>query len=108
MFDCRVALVTDINDVDTVIEYFTWRRLDAIKNSKNVFVQQFLSVKELYGISSGKAIEIVKERFGMDYYELSIDFRRGYCFVGNGSDVKEIVVDKDSVDNVIKDIMLGV
>jgi tRNA(His) 5'-end guanylyltransferase len=105
MFDCRVALVTDINDVDTVVEYFTWRRLDAIRNSKNVFAQQFLSVKELYGVGSDKAIEIVKERFGVDYYDLPVDFRRGYCFIGNGLKVEEIIVERDNVDNAIREII---
>jgi len=66
-FDCRVF---QVESLDLVKEYFAWRRIDAIRNSKNQFAYSFYSHKQTMNLSSNERIAMVKLEFGVDYYSL--------------------------------------
>ena len=73
-FDCRVFQLDSIEDVT---DYIKWRRIDAIRNSKNMFAYYFLSHKQCLNLSSNERIQLVKEKFGADYYLLPSYFKVG-------------------------------
>jgi len=73
-FDGRVFQLETLDDVK---DYFTWRRIDAIRNSKNQFAYGFMSYKETLNMSSNERIQIVYEKFGYDYTKLPRLFKVG-------------------------------
>jgi len=73
-FDCRIF---QLDSMDDVAEYIKWRRIDAIRNSKNMFAYYFLSHKQCLNLTSNQRIQMVKEKFGADYYLLPSYFKVG-------------------------------
>jgi tRNA(His) 5'-end guanylyltransferase len=62
IFDSRVFTIPDRS---SVLEYLTWRQKDASRNSISMIARSVMSSKEMHGISTGKIIEILKDR-GID------------------------------------------
>ncbi len=63
-FDCKVWNVPDWN---TAFCHFLWRQNDCTRNSKQQAAQAYLSHKELMGKSADKQVELLKDKFGIDW-----------------------------------------
>lgn len=74
-FDCRALNIPE-NDVKN---YFIWRQDDAIRNSKQGFAQGVFKQKELMNKNVEEQIEMVKNKTGVDYYNLPDWVRKGFC-----------------------------
>lgn len=70
-FDCKVWNVPNVNDAFASILY---RQNDCIRNSKEAVAQNYFSNKTLHGKKTEEQIELVKEYFGVNWYN---DFTRG-------------------------------
>ena len=70
-FDCKVWNVPNVNDAFASILY---RQNDCIRNSKEAVAQNYFSHKTLHGKKTEEQIELVKEYFGVNWYN---DFTRG-------------------------------
>ena len=55
---------------EEVCNYFIWRQMDAIRNSKASLAQAFYSQKELNNLSAEQMIEKVKAEKNIDWYKL--------------------------------------
>lgn len=77
-FDCRIVQVKTLKECS---DYITWRRTNAISNSKSSFARTKLSHKETLNLSSNKQIELVKELYGKDYYSLPSLWKVGYVYI---------------------------
>lgn len=64
-FDCKAWNLPNVNDVFASILY---RQNDCVRNSKEAVAQSFFSHKELHKIDTEKQIEMVKEKFGINWY----------------------------------------
>lgn len=67
LFDSRVFNL----DKEEVSNYFLYRYKDAKRNSAQALAQSEFSQKQLAGVSCPDMIEMVKEKTGVDYNELS-------------------------------------
>lgn len=70
-FDCKVWNVPNVNDAFAGILY---RQNDCVRNSKEAVAQNYFSHKTLHGKKTEEQIELVKEYFGVNWYD---DFTRG-------------------------------
>jgi hypothetical protein len=70
-FDCKVWNVPNVNDAFAGILY---RQNDCIRNSKEAVAQNYFSHKTLQGKKTEEQIELVKEFFGVNWYNY---FTRG-------------------------------
>ena len=70
-FDCKVWNVPNVNDVFAGILY---RQNDCVRNSKEAVAQNYFSHKTLHGKKTEEQIELVKEFFGVNWYNY---FTRG-------------------------------
>ena len=70
-FDCKVWNVPNVNDAFASILY---RQNDCIRNSKEAVAQNYFSHKTLHGKKTEEQIELVKEYYGVNWYN---DFTRG-------------------------------
>lgn len=70
-FDCKVWNVPNVNDAFAGILY---RQNDCVRNSKEAVAQNYFSHKTLHGKKTEEQIELVKEYFGVNWYN---DFTRG-------------------------------
>lgn len=70
-FDCKVWNVPNVNDAFASILY---RQNDCVRNSKEAVAQNYFSHKTLHGKKTEEQIELVKEFFGVNWYNY---FTRG-------------------------------
>lgn len=70
-FDCKVWNVPNVNDAFAGILY---RQNDCVRNSKEAVAQNYFSHKTLHGKKTEEQIELVKEFFGVNWYN---DFTHG-------------------------------
>lgn len=70
-FDCKVWNVPNVNDAFASILY---RQNDCVRNSKEAVAQNYFSHKTLNGKKTEEQIELVKEYFGVNWYD---DFTGG-------------------------------
>lgn len=70
-FDCKVWNVPNVNDAFAGILY---RQNDCVRNSKEAVAQNYFSHKTLHGKKTEEQIELVKEYFGVNWYD---DFTHG-------------------------------
>lgn len=70
-FDCKVWNVPNVNDAFAGILY---RQNDCVRNSKEAVAQNYFSHKTLHGKKTEEQIELVKEFFGVNWYNY---FTRG-------------------------------
>lgn len=70
-FDCKAW---NLPSVDDVVASILYRQNDCIRNSKQMVAQQYFSQKELEGKKADKQIQMVKDRFNVDW---NADFSNG-------------------------------
>lgn len=66
-FDCKAWNIPTLNDV---YSWFIYRQRDCIRNSKQMLSQFYFTHKEIEGVNCETQIEMVKEKFGVDWNEL--------------------------------------
>jgi len=62
-FDCRI-MQSDKKDIDT---YIGWRRVDAIRNYKNMFGHVFYSSKSMHQMTADDVVKKVNQEYHIDY-----------------------------------------
>lgn len=75
MFDARCFNLP----VSEVCNYFIYRQQDAIRNATQSLAQAYFSHKELDKKNTKEQIEMVKDKSGIDFNELSLRQQRGFC-----------------------------
>ncbi|MEG1008433.1 MAG: tRNA(His) guanylyltransferase Thg1 family protein [Clostridia bacterium] len=73
-FDCKVW---NVPSTDEVIDWFKFRQTDCIKNSKNMFANTYCSHKELLNMHADAQIELVKQKNGLYWHNLSAGKKHG-------------------------------
>ena len=73
-FDCKAWNVPTFNDV---YAWFLYRQLDCIKNSKQQVAQEYLSHKELLGMTADDQIQLLKDQEKVNWWT---DFSNGEKF----------------------------
>lgn len=68
IFDCKIWNVPDLN---TAIEWFLYRHIDCIRNSKLVAAQAYLSHKSLLGLTANQAVEKLAVEKGIIWEDYS-------------------------------------
>jgi len=86
-FDCKVWNVPDYN---SAFCHFLWRQNDCTRNSKQQSAQTYLSHKELMGKNADKQVELMKERYGVDWNAYSDGEKYGRLIYRT----EEVFVDK--------------
>lgn len=89
VFDCRVFNV----DFDDVVPYFIYRQKDAMRNSVASLAQSYFSFNELQGKKQDEMKQMVTEKTGIVYDELSMLQKAGFAVYKDTYD--KWVVDKD-------------
>lgn len=79
-FDCRAFNVPKEDCTNSIY----WRQQDAIRNSKQSLGQAHFSHKELHGKSTEDIVTMVKEKAGILWNNLPIDWQRGSCCIKDG------------------------
>lgn len=79
-FDCRAFNVPREEVTNCVL----WRQQDAIRNSKQSLGQAHFSHKELHGKSTEDIVTMVKEKTGILWNNLPIEWQRGSCCIKDG------------------------
>lgn len=65
MFDARVFNLP----LDEVTNYFIYRQQDALRNSISGFARKYYSTKQLQGVNNTTKIEMVRNEYGIDFYD---------------------------------------
>jgi len=76
-FDCRTFNIPK----EEVTNCLWWRMTDAERNSKQSLGQAHFSHKELHGKSTEDIVTMVKEKTGILWNNLPIDWQRGSCCI---------------------------
>jgi tRNA(His) 5'-end guanylyltransferase len=92
IFDARLIQVDSEKEVN---DYLTWRRIDAIRNSKNLFAQSFYSTKQLSGVTSDEAILRVEKEFGVNWREFPSILKRGIIQFKDSTFISEFAEDDE-------------
>ena len=82
-FDCRCFNLP----LYEVSNYFIYRQMDCIRNSKSKFAQAYFSQKQLNNVNSDQAIEMVKTKFNIDWNETQLVQQRGFCIYKRDNDI---------------------
>ena len=96
MFDSRCFTVPH----NEVVNYFTWRQRDAIKNSVSMVAQTYFSHKELQG-KNGNEMKTMLQDIDKSWDKVSSDRRRGWCVIRNQTQVNDTVRNIIQVDRNI-------
>lgn len=83
LFDSRVFNIP----VEEVTNYFIWRQQDAIRNSISSLAQETLGHKACQGLKSNTMIDVMKEKYDVDWNELDYHFRHGLSYVASSSEI---------------------
>lgn len=73
-FDCKAWNVPTENEV---YNYFLWRQIDCIRNSKQMAAQAYIPHKELEGLHTGQQIEKLEKEKGIKWGKYSDDKKFG-------------------------------
>lgn len=109
MFDARVFNIP----VEEVTNCVLWRQQDATRNSISSLAQSKFSAKELHGKSSSQMQDMLMEKYGINWNNLTIPEKRGTAvYKRTIDDVTEWVVDyqmpilkgedRDYVEHLVK------
>lgn len=109
MFDARVFNIP----VEEVTNCVLWRQQDATRNSISSLAQSKFSAKELHGKSSSQMQDMLMEKYGINWNDLTIPEKRGTAvYKRTIDDVTEWVVDyqmpilksedRDYVEHLVK------
>jgi len=81
LFDSRAFVLPE----KEVTNYFIWRQQDATRNSINMVAQSLYSHKQLQGVNSNKAQEVIFEK-GINWNDYPIRCKRGAVVTPDGTD----------------------
>lgn len=73
-FDCKAWVVPSQNDA---FAWFLYRQIDCIRNSKQQFVQAYLSHKQLVGRDADTQVKLCVDSTGKDWNALSDEYKYG-------------------------------
>ncbi|WP_426511995.1 tRNA(His) guanylyltransferase Thg1 family protein [Dactylosporangium sp. McL0621] len=74
LFDARVFAICDPVEV---ANYFIWRQRDAVRNSVSMAAQARFSQRELHGVNSAQAQEMLWSRHGINWNDYPAGCKRG-------------------------------
>ncbi len=90
LFDARVFILPYYE----VENYFIWRQLDCIRNSKMSLAQSYFSHKELQGITANQAKQKLLEEKDVLWENCEKWQKDGWCLYRN-AEMQNIVIDKE-------------
>lgn len=73
-FDCRAFTIPDPIEVEN---YFIWRQQDATRNSISSLAQAHFGAKQLHGVSTSEAQELLWREKGINWNDLPTEQKRG-------------------------------
>jgi tRNA(His) 5'-end guanylyltransferase len=80
LFDARVFNVPEGEVTNCVL----WRQNDATRNSVSSLAQTYFSPKELHGKNGSQMQDMLMEKYGINWNNLSIPEKRGTAIIKNG------------------------
>lgn len=80
LFDARVFNVPEEEVTNCVL----WRQNDATRNSVSSLAQAYFSPKELHGKNGSQMQDMLMEKYGINWNNLSIPEKRGTAIIKNG------------------------
>lgn len=99
-FDARVFNIPK----EEVANYFVWRQQDATRNSINMLGQFYFSHKELQGKNTDQVQEMLFSKHGVNWNDIPVWQKRGYCSTLNGmdNDIPIFTQDRDYIEQHLK------
>jgi len=85
VFDCKVF---QLEDEEETRSFLTYRRVDALRNSKSSLGRLFFSHKEMIGKSSSDVISEINEKYNIDWYSFPQEMKRG-TIIRNSNNIFE-------------------
>lgn len=82
-FDCRAFTIPDPVEVEN---YFIWRQQDAVRNSIQGLAQSKFSQKQLHGVSTAQAQELLFQQHGVNWNATPTEQKRGRGIVYTSED----------------------
>lgn len=89
LFDARVFNVPEEEVTNCVL----WRQNDATKNSVSSLAQAYFSPKELHGKNGSQMQDMLMEKYGINWNNLSIPEKRGTAIIKN--DEGDWIIDEE-------------
>lgn len=89
-FDSRVFNLPE----KEVENYFIWRQQDASRNSVNMVAQSLYSPKQLHGVNTKDAQELIFQK-GQNWNDLGARYKRGRCALPDGMDYEVPIFTQD-------------
>jgi tRNA(His) 5'-end guanylyltransferase len=80
LFDARVFNVPEAEVVNAIL----WRQNDCSRNSISSLAQAYFSPKELHGKNGSQVQDMLMEKYGINWNNLSIPEKRGTAIIKNG------------------------
>jgi hypothetical protein len=80
-FDARAFTIPDPVEVEN---YFIWRQQDAVRNSIQGLAQAHFSAKQLHGVNTSAAQELLFQEKGINWNDTPAYWKRGRCAVYHG------------------------
>jgi tRNA(His) guanylyltransferase len=104
-FDARVFTIPDPVEVEN---YFIWRQQDAVRNSIQGLAQAHFSAKQMHGVNTSAAQEMLFREKGINWNDTPAYWKRGRCIVyteGAGwridSEIPTFTADRDYLRRMI-------
>lgn len=82
-FDCRAFTIPDPVEVEN---YLIWRQQDAVRNSIQGLAQSKFSQKQLHGVSTSQAQEMLFQQHGINWNDTPTEQKRGRAAVYTNDD----------------------
>jgi tRNA(His) 5'-end guanylyltransferase len=104
-FDCRVFECYE----EDIGRYLTWRRRDAIRNSKSSIARCFVSQKQLSGLNATEQIELLESKHNFNYYTLPTCVKRGMFYINDlhqDDDIDHEFLEEDDLTRQFQEIIL--
>lgn len=76
-FDARAFILPK----EEVCNYFIWRQKDAVRNSIQSSAQALYPQKELQGKNSNELLDMIVQKTGTHWQEISLEHQRGTCCI---------------------------
>lgn len=102
-FDARLFQTPDVQDVKDVL---TWRRIDAITNSKSAYAQYIIGKKKITGMSNVDRLGLLKTEYNYDWFKLPTFIKRG-VFMERKTTENYDFNPPDEMTKAYKDIILS-
>lgn len=89
---------------DNVFDYFKWRQVDAIRNSKQMLARSYFTHKELLGKSSEEVLAMVESNFGVKWSDLEPKYAIGTTIVNKKFGEIVSFIDKRTGKSTTKEV----